>query len=408
MTKATAKRKTTSKTSKDTYDSSLRASEAERLKNVLLNNLAYEFRSPIMNIVGFIDIIKAELGQETSKEIAGYIQTIKQNSNRLNMLVEDIITVSLISSNDVHINLEPVFADQLIKSLVGEIFLDEWNFDLELIEDVDSYAALVNIDKKYFKQAILNILRNGLKYTHEGHIKISTKSTNDNYIISIKDTGIGIREESIPFIFDFFRQGDESLSRRYKGLGIGLAITKYLINQMNGTIDVKSETNKGSLFTVTLPLFISHDKQDTKNTPIHESFKMRYKDIDNNELPTVMIIDDDWANRELIQSLVGRLNLKYVAAESGEEALNLIKQQKVQLILVDISLVSGMSGIEFLKKIKKDKQFKSIPTIAVTAHAGDSDRKRLLEIGFDEYLAKPFKLKELSKVICRFLLDQEA
>jgi len=385
---------------KELEDFKQQAEISERLKNIFLNCISYEIRTPLTNILGFTELLENSLrGKLTSDEI-GFFNNIQQSSNYLNLLLEDIMVISLILSDKLELLNERFDADASIKKLIKKIFLVEWNLDLRLIENFQAPKAQLYLDEKRFQQAILNILRNALKYTHEGTISITTDIDDENYIVIIEDTGIGIREEFIPYVFDLFRQGDDSLNRRYRGLGVGLAITYHLIKRMGGQIDVKSEVGQGSVIKLLLP--------------IHSSQKMIIEnDVDNVLVPetdipiekvlkksTVLILDDDWANLQYTQFLINKLNIDFISAESGEKALELLVKKHIDGMLVDISLVSGMSGIEFLKRVKKQKKYADTPIIAVTAH---SDKKQFLSEGFDDYLAKPFTLKDLQEVIFKNL-----
>jgi len=248
-----------------------------------------------------------------------------------------------------------------------------------------------------------NILSNAVKFTHQGSITVSTRKIGNEYCVSISDSGIGIRKDFKPFLFALFRQAEEGYDRSYEGAGLGLAISHRLVSAMGGRIEVEGKEGKGSQFIVYLPLI----KGEEVNIILSKKVTQTNEIAGSTELPpkkyTILVLEDNPANMKYIQFLLKKMNMNYLSAETGERALELIRETTPDCMLIDISLAEGMSGVEFLEKVNAIEIFDNVPKIAVSAHAMKGKKEEFLNEGFNDYLPKPFTIKDLKHILGRNL-----
>lgn len=224
------------------------------LKSSLLCTMSHEVRTPLNTILGFTDLLAEELEHQLSLDQKQFLDTISISSHRLNQLMEDIMIISEMEADSMTQSVEPLPADQLLKDTAADMKAAAKMKNISIKESYQSSDCMVVMDKVMFQKVIGNLLENAVKFTRQGGISISSEIKQNRYIVSIKDTGIGIREDFKPHLFTLFRQEDEGISRSYEGIGLGLAIAYRLVNSMGGTIDVESKKGKGSIFTISFPM----------------------------------------------------------------------------------------------------------------------------------------------------------
>ncbi len=379
----------------------LKAEESERIKSNFLSMMSHEVRTPLNVILGFIDILKNAIDSEEFPEKEHIFSVIQRNSKRLINLINDIIDISRIESDELKLNFDIHNVKNLIEKVLEEYEVEARNKGLELIKESDSEDIYIKVDEIRFKQILSNLLSNAIKFTSKGTVTVSTKVSDNKVYILVKDTGIGIPKEFIPHLFEFFRQAEEGYNRNFEGAGLGLAITKKLVTMMNGEIYVESEQNIGSTFTIIFPL-VKEFKVEQK---VEEEIEYRFEEekvIESTE-PTILIVEDNKDNSYFVEVILSKLGLKYYSVEKSEEAVEILKQQPIDLILMDISLAGGMSGEEAFRLIRRNEKYNHIPIIAMTAHAMMGDREYFLKVGFDDYLAKPFTFEQLTNLLFKYL-----
>ncbi len=251
----------------DLMASKERAEVSDRLKSTFLSAMSHEVRTPLNSILGFTDLLASELKHKLTHKQKVFLDTITQSGYRLKQLIEDILDISAIEADRMALDMESLPADQLIRESLEVVKPAAKQKKLNVKESYKTSDRKINVDRLRFQKAIGNLLHNAVKYTHEGSISVSTQVTNGQYVVSIADTGIGIKEEFVPHLFTLFRQGDEGLSRTYEGIGLGLAISNRLITAMGGNIDVESKHGNGSTFKVKFPVgIIQEPKSIIKST----------------------------------------------------------------------------------------------------------------------------------------------
>ena len=382
-------------------ESAIKASNA---KTEFLSNMSHEIRTPLNAIVGFSEALQSD--ERIPVEAREDIKDIVMASDSLLEIVNGILDISKIEADKLEIvnttySPKKVF-DELVVLTRGRLgFEKQIEFKTSFSSDI---PATLYGDYARVKQIVLNLLTNAVKYTNEGYINFTVECVNINkdlcrLIISVEDSGIGIRKDKIDKLFTKFERLDEEKNITIEGTGLGLAITKKLVELMHGKMVVQSIYGKGSKFTVSL---------DQKIVATKEKEKIKEKTVvkGNYKGKRVLVVDDNKLNLKVAERLLREYNLFVDEVASGFDAIDRINMGvPYNLILMD-DMMPKMSGCETLKELKKNKDFHT-KTVALTANAISGMREKYLSVGFDDYLAKPIKKEELEVILDKYLREDK-
>ena len=372
----------------------LKAQESDKLKSAFLANMSHEIRTPMNGIIGFSELLLDVNIQEKDKK--RYANIIVNSSKQLLNIVNDILDISKIEAGVIKMNYQSTSINKLIDDLF--IFYKpiafESNIEIRGHKGLDSSKSIIEIDGPKLHQVLTNLLSNAFKFTNEGSIEFGYSLKNNDLLFFVKDTGIGIEEDMQQVIFDRFTQAELNLKKQSKGTGLGLAISKKFIEIFKGEIWLESSAN-GTTFYFTIPY--TKSKFNTLTSVVVP--KTKITPIENMEL-TILIAEDEEYNMLYINELLSNTNIKIIEAFNGKEAIELAqKHPEIVMIFMDIKMPM-VNGYEAMHEIKKVKP--TLPIVALSAFAMESDRDKALQEGFDDYLTKPLDRKKLFEIMSRY------
>ncbi|MDO5154690.1 MAG: ATP-binding protein [Eubacteriales bacterium] len=383
--------------------------DMNREKTMFISNISHEIRTPINAILGMDEVI---LRESTEEDIKEYAYNIRSASKMLLSIINDVLDYSKIESG--RMEIIPVEYD-VISMLddicnIIEIRLQEKNLGFRIKVDPNMPKRLYG-DELRLKQVIINILTNAVKYTEEGGIRflveaVSPTEDTVGFKVTVIDTGIGMKEEEIPRLFEAFSRLDERRNREIEGTGLGMSIVFRLLEQMDSKLDVQSEYGVGSTFSFTV------EQKIVSKEPVGNYKKARRAQGEQEEEETamfyapdakVLVVDDNIVNHKVIQLLLKRTGICPDTAHNGEECLQQLKNRDYDIVLLDY-LMPGMDGVETLNEIRKmGEAYQELPVIAMTANSMSGAREMYLNAGFVDYLEKPLNGKMMEEMLLQYL-----
>ncbi len=377
------------KTEQELIDALKRATSSDRLKSAFLANMSHEIRTPMNGILGFTSLLKEhDLSGEQQNE---YIDIIQKSGNRMLNTVNDIIEISRIEAGEVRISSDTLNINNHLIDLFNFFVPEAENKGLKLIIDkLPEDELVVSTDKNKLSSIVTNLIKNAIKFTDVGTIKIGCKKNEKFLKFYVEDTGIGIPGNRKDAIFNRFEQADIEDTRVYEGSGLGLAIVKYYVEMLGGKIWVESEENKGSTFFFT----ISYQPFNTKDVLSTTSGK---KLSENKRKLKILVVEDDETSFLYLSTILNDLAEKIQLAKNGLEAVEFCENNSgFDIVLMDIKL-PVLDGFKATKKIREFN--KEIKIIAQTAYALEGDKEKAIEIGCNDYISKPINKGKLIEMI---------
>ncbi len=370
-----------------------RAEESDRLKSHFLTNISHEIRTPMNGILGFTDLLRTM--NPTGPQREKFFDIIKASGERLMITINDLVEVASIQAGAVSIVDSEVNINELLR--FHRDFFDlqsrQKGLQLSLRTPLPDAKALVTTDKYKLDSILINLIRNAIKFTRQGTVEFGYEIKGKEIEFYVKDTGVGIPADRLDAIFERFVQANLDLTRAHEGSGLGLSISKAYAEMLGGRIWVESKEGAGSTFRFTIPWHAMETGQaehETVITPAGDDFLKER---------TILVVEDDDVNYAYIQGILGPLCQSVIAATNGPEAIRLCSQQSsISIVLMDIKM-PGMDGYETTRQIRQFNH--DIRIIAQTAHASAEEREKALQAGCDDFITKPFYLKELLEVLSR-------
>ena len=379
------------------------AQSASRAKTVFLNNMSHDIRTPMNAIIGYTNLASGHI--DDKEQVRNYLDKISTSSNHLLSLINDVLDMSRIESGKVSLEEQPENLSSIVLALRDIVQTDVKAKNHELKIDISSIVdENVFCDRLRLNQALLNILSNSIKYTAPGgKILMSVAQTKKisedtaTYEFRIKDNGIGMSKEFIDEIFKPFTRAKSSTLSGIQGTGLGMTITKTIIDMMGGTIDVFSEPGKGSETVITVGFRLSE--------AVVPELEQIVPDFDLSGRKILLVEDND-LNREIATAILEEYGCSIFPAEDGSEALALMQKASAgdyDLVLMDIQM-PVMDGYEATRRIRAlGTEISRIPILAMTANAFEEDRREALAAGMNEHIAKPIEIDKLKETIAKFL-----
>ena len=387
-----------------------RAEELSRAQNRFFSNMSHEIRTPINSILGLNELILRD--QSSSDEVLKDAAGIQGAGKMLLALINDILDFSKMEAGSMDIVPVDYRVDDLLSEIVNMIWLKAHDKGLKFEVSVDPKVPVVLYgDEVRIKQIIINLLNNAVKYTVEGSVELHIESeiTEENMamlLISVSDTGMGIKKEVIPYLFDAFKRVDEEKNRYIEGTGLGLSIVKQLVELMGGTVTVNSVYGEGTTFTVTLKQGISDKRRIGELNIQNQQLAKRSQYESSFKAPDakVLIVDDNEMNLEVEKKLLLDTELTIDTVLSGRAALEMTLKTRYDVILMD-HLMPEMDGIECLEYIKNQTGGlnRTTPVVVLTANAGSDNRELYSRAGFYGYLVKPVSGESLEETLMKHI-----
>ncbi len=376
-----------------------KAKTADLLKSSFLANMSHEIRTPLNAIVGFSNLLAD--GTTNDKEKEQYLSIINSSNETLLQLIDDILDVSMIEANQMKINKINFSVNELLLNLqrtYNPILKEKKKDAVQLKLHLPGESFWITSDQIRINQVLINLLNNAIKFTQDGSIEIGFEPEGKRLKFYVKDTGIGIEEAHLAKLFDRFYKVEDDNRKLYRGTGIGLYLSKKIIEMLGGQIQVTSVFGKGSVFSFYVPA----EELTIVPATAEQKPEKEQKPVEFSHNAVVLLAEDDKSSSIYFKKVLEDLNIHVLQAFDGRETLKLFSENPdISLVLLDIRL-PGLSGFEILEELKKARP--ELPVIAQTAFAMAGDEEKCLTLGFDDYIAKPIKKDVLIKKLQRFIL----
>ncbi|MGM8213777.1 ATP-binding protein [Virgibacillus sp. W0430] len=377
--------------------------KADKLKDEFLTVTSHELRTPLNGIIGIAETLRGGAAGKITKELDRHLWMISISGRRLANLVDDIIDFSKLKNDDLVIRPKPVhlFAlTDVVLTICQPLTKDK---PIILKNKIDSSTPLVMADESRLQQILYNLIGNAIKYTDQGEVIVSAEKQDNRLEIIISDTGKGIAPQQIDAIFEPFRQGDSSISREVGGSGIGLSITKRLVELHQSDILVESTIGKGSKFSFTLPL-----SEDQSTAMLEAASTITPRNVAEKELSTVpmvgpspkkakttiLIADDEFVNLQVLKNQLTLEGYEVIAASNGEDVMKEVQKRTIHLLILDI-MMPKLSGYEVCRRLRAHNSLVELPILMLTAKNQMNDRITAFQVGANDYLTKPCDKEEL-------------
>ncbi len=368
------------------------AEQASKSKSQFLAMMSHELRTPLNAVLGLIDILR----DDSNRHQLELLEQMENSAELLLVIINDVLDLSRVESGHFklqchHVNLNHKLNNALeYHRQVAEDKGINFYVDVSLCPKAEYW-----VDSVRLTQILFNVVGNAVKFTENGMVTVSLKDSKGHLDIEVNDTGIGMENEKVDQLFSPFIQADSSHTRNYGGTGLGLTITKHLVELMKGTISVESTLNKGSTFYIKIPL----KSYIVSETSLNED--MKFKQDEPKKTRNILVVEDTKTNQMVIQLMLSRLGYNVTLADNGQEALKLVSNNnEFDLIFMDISM-PVMDGIEATKLIRAEQI--NVPIIALTAHTMENDKEECLNVGMNDFVLKPMRINEISNIIDKYV-----
>jgi CheY-like chemotaxis protein len=376
------------------------AEESNRLKDEFLATLSHELRTPLTAILGWANMLRSGRLDEESFHTA--IEIIERNARNQQQIVDDILDVSRVITGKLRFDPQPTDLRSIVESSVDAVRPAAAAKNIALRTSFDPRGRPVTGDPSRLQQVVWNLLSNAVKFTPiGGEVRVRLEHTESRVRLMVEDTGLGIRPDFLPFVFDRFRQGDQSTTRAFGGLGLGLAIVRHLVELHGGTVKAASEgEGRGSTFTVELPQLEARDEEGGRLDEGAAGAKSSVSAPNFAALEGlhVLVVDDEPDALDLIRVILEQRGASVTTAGSAAAALEAFEAEGADVLVCDIGM-PGEDGYTLIRKVRARGDGGATPAIALTAYAAESDRAQALAAGFQLHVPKPIDPESLVRVV---------
>ncbi|MFB2893809.1 PAS domain-containing protein [Aerosakkonemataceae cyanobacterium BLCC-F50] len=372
------------------------AESANRIKDEFLAVLSHELRSPLNPIVGWSKLLRSRKFDQKTTDRA--LETIERNAKLQTELIEDLLDVSRILQGKLTLNVCSVDLKIIVEAAIETVRLAAEAKSIQIKTLFQANLSLISGDPNRLQQVIWNLLSNAVKFTpNGGKVEIELEQIGGFILIRVSDTGKGINPDFLPYIFDYFRQENSTTTRKFGGLGLGLAIVRHLVELHGGIVQAISPgEGKGATFVVQLP--VKSTSSTTKVETINFDLKTNLNGV------RALVVEDQTDTRELITTLLEQANARVISVASAQEALKVLTQSEIDILLSDIGMPE-VDGYMLLREIRNHSNPKvsQIPAIALTAYVGEFNQRKALQAGFQKHLPKPIEPVELIALVAKLV-----
>jgi PAS domain S-box-containing protein len=371
---------------------------ANRMKDEFLATLSHELRTPLNAILGYARMLRAGMVKEAKRDNA--LDTLERNATSLTQIVEDVLDVSRIAAGKIRLNVQSLDLPVVMHDALATVMPAAEAKGVRIQSIVEADIGPVSGDPDRLQQVVWNLLSNAVKFTPRGgRVQVRLQRVDSHIEISVSDTGVGIREDFLPHLFERFRQADSTTTRAHGGLGLGLAIARQIVELHGGTIHAFSGgEGKGTTLRVELPVMIVHSAVVVGAEPrVHPRTQVRVTPMSDHALSEICVlaVDDDTDALTLVREILETAGAQVFTAASAPAALAVLEEQSPDVLISDLGM-PGMDGFELIRRVRTlTNEKKDIPAAALTAYARSEDRARALRTGFEMHLAKPIDPSEL-------------
>lgn len=376
------------------------AQEASRLKDEFLATLSHELRTPLNAILGYARMMRS--GLLTGEKQQRAIETVERNAVSLAQIIEDVLDVSRIVSGKIRLGITAVDLREVVREALDTVrpAADSKGVKLETRFDLNEAAIFGDPDR--LQQVLWNLLSNAVKFTESGgRVQVRLSRAGAHVEISVHDTGIGVPRTFLPHVFERFRQAEMGMTRARGGLGLGLAITRHLVELHGGTIDVESAgEGLGATFRVRLPLMIAHRARTVEEPPAVEARFPGPITVADLKGVRVLAVDDDADALMMLKEILETAHADVTVASSAKDALAVLEDAKTDVLVADIGMPQ-VSGLDLIANVRgsKNPDIQGVPAAALTAYTRAEDRVKVLHAGFQVHLSKPIDPTEFTAAI---------
>ncbi len=379
-----------------------RANEASRLKDEFLAILSHELRTPLNAVLGYTRMLR--LGRLDPAKAAQAVEVVERNGTALKQIVEDVLDVSRIVGGRLRLDIEPVDLAHIVRESCATVAPAAAAKGVRVETVLDGRMPPVSGDADRLQQVVWNLLSNAIKFTPRGgKVQVRLARVNSHVEIVVSDTGRGISEDFLPYVFERFRQADSSFSREHGGLGLGLAIARQLVELHGGSISAASGgPGQGTTMTVSLPLMIVHRTQDgpvSREQPLVDRHPPGAEAMPRLDGIRVLAVDDEPDSLELLRAVLEGAGAEVRTAASARDALERLRSVVPDVLIADIGM-PGMDGLALIREVRQaEGPLRHVPAAALTAYARSPDRIASLSSGFQMHLVKPIDPVELAVTV---------